>query len=227
LEAAGQELLIDCGSGTLLQLARAGKSYRSVDAVLVTHTHPDHIGDLMALIHALKVTPGFRREKPLRFFGPPGFLAFYERSVAPVARKPKNFDVQVTEVGAVFDLSGLRISTTPTVHSNYLNSVAYRFEMAGKSLVVSGDCDYDAGIIQHARDADVLVLDCSFPDALKVTGHLSAGQCGQVAAMANVHRLVLSHLYPVVVDQDSRIVEARAVFKGNIRLAEDLMNIEL
>jgi ribonuclease BN (tRNA processing enzyme) len=45
-EALGQELLLDCGSGTLLQMERVGKRYHTLDAVLMTHTHPDHIGDL-------------------------------------------------------------------------------------------------------------------------------------------------------------------------------------
>ena len=45
LAVHNQEFLIDCGSGVLVQLERTGKSYRTLDAVFITHTHPDHIGD--------------------------------------------------------------------------------------------------------------------------------------------------------------------------------------
>ena len=47
LEAEGKQILIDCGGGTLLQLEKIGKSYKDIDAVFITHTHPDHIADLM------------------------------------------------------------------------------------------------------------------------------------------------------------------------------------
>ncbi len=227
LQRNGQEFLIDCGSGALVQLERAGRSYRTIDGVFVTHTHPDHIGDLIRLIHALKFTPGFQREKALRLFGPEGFLAFFEAHVVPLVGKPGRFPIQVAEVDATFELSGMGVRTVPTVHSAILNSVSYRFEDGHRSVVFSGDCDYDRGIVELSRDTDLLVLDCSFPDALKVPGHLSASECGNVAKEANVKRLLLSHLYPVAREQDARLEQCRSVFSGDVRLAEDLMELEV
>jgi ribonuclease BN (tRNA processing enzyme) len=227
LECNGQEFLIDCGSGALVQLARAGRSYRTIDGVFVTHTHPDHIGDLIRLIHALKFTPGFQREQALRLFGPAGFPAFFETHVVPLVGKPGHFSVEVTEVEATFELSGMGVRTAPTVHAASLNSVSYRFEDGHRSVVFSGDCDYDRGIVELSRDTDLLVLDCSFPDALKMRGHLSASECGKVAKQANVKRLLLSHLYPVPRDQDQRLEQCRSIFDGDVRLAEDLMEIEV
>jgi ribonuclease BN (tRNA processing enzyme) len=185
------------------------------------------VGDLIPLIHALKVTPGYKREKPLWFFGPPGFVGFFENQVEPIAPRPKHFEVLVEEVRAEFEFLGLRVLTTPTVHSEQINSVAYRFEDGRDALVLSGDCDYDPGIIELAKGAGVLVLDCSFPDALKMGGHLSAGECGRVAALACVKRLVLSHLYPVPKGQDSRLRETQTAFRGEVCLAQDLMRIQL
>jgi ribonuclease BN (tRNA processing enzyme) len=227
VRALDQDILVDCGSGTLLQLERAGSSYRTIDAVFLTHTHPDHIGDLIPLIHALKVTPGFRREKPLPIFGPAGFLEFYTKYISPVVTRPKHFSVEVREVDSEFDFAGVRCLTSPTVHSNRLNSIAYRLEDGDKALVLSGDCDYDTGIVELSRQADLLVLDCSCPDALKFPGHLSATECGRVGTEAGVKRLLLSHLYPVVGAEDTRLDECRSVFPGDVQLAEDLMGYDL
>jgi ribonuclease BN (tRNA processing enzyme) len=105
--------------------------------------------------------------------------------------------------------------------------VAYRFEQGECSLVLSGDCDYDPGIIAFSRGAKVLVVDCSFPHALKAEGHLSGMECGQVAAGADVGHLILSHLYPVPQGKDTRLQEARTAFPGKVQLAEDLMQIDL
>ena len=226
LEARDQQYLIDCGSGTLRQLLRAGKRCEFIDAVFITHTHPDHIGDLIPLIHALKITLGFRREKPLYLIGPPGFPGFYEECVASVATAPKNFDIKVQEAQSALEFAGLRVMTIPTVHSDKLNSIAYRFEQDGQTLVLSGDCDYDPGIVALAKDADILVIDCSFPDGLKVQGHLSAGECGRIAQEAGVHTLILSHLYPVDESDDTRLNEAREACDCAVCLAEDLMAME-
>lgn len=227
LQALGQECLVDCGSGTLLQLERAGKRYCDLDAVFITHTHPDHIGDLIPLIHALKLIPDFRRETPLTLFGPAGFERFVHDHVFTVATRPEHFAVEVHEVQGEFRFSDIRCRATPTVHSDSLNSVAYRFEAQGRALVFSGDCDYDAGIIRHSRDADLLILDCSTTDALKYPGHCSAGECGRIAAQAKVKRLLLTHLYPLVGVVDSRLAEARKAFTGDVDLARDLMRVDL
>jgi ribonuclease BN (tRNA processing enzyme) len=226
LQAGELRCLVDCGSGTLHQLLRAGASCDVIDAVFVTHTHPDHIGDLVPLIHALKLTLGLPRRKPLHLFGPPGFEAFYAQCVASVATPPRHFPVEVREVGTGLEFAGLRIATAPTVHSDRMNSIAYRFEQGGRALVLSGDCDYDAGIVALAKEADTLVIDCSFPDDLKLQGHLSAGECGRIAREAGVCRLVLSHLYPVEGSRDTRLAEARAACECAVCLAQDLMELE-
>ena len=46
IEAEDYRILVDCGSGTLLQLERAGRNYKDLDAVFITHRHPDHFADL-------------------------------------------------------------------------------------------------------------------------------------------------------------------------------------
>ncbi len=227
VRARDQEFLVDCGSGTLLQLERAGLTYLTLDAVFITHSHPDHIGDLIPLIHALKVTPGVRREKPLTIFGPAGFMEFYTECISPVVTTPKHFTVELSEVEGEFDFAGVRCRTAPTVHSDRLNSIAYRFEVGDKALVMSGDCDYDTGIVELSRAADLLVLDCSCPDALKFPGHLSGSECGRVAREAGVKRLLLSHLYPVVGADDTRLEECSVMFQGDVQLAEDLQGYDL
>ena len=227
LAALGKEILIDCGSGSLLRLERSGLSYTTLDAVFFTHAHPDHVGDLLPLIHALKVTPGFRREKRLSLFGPRGFVEFFRRNIITVASLPKHFSVEAMEIGDFFEFDGLRCFTTPTVHSDTLHSVAYRFEVDTRAVVFSGDCDYDQGIVQHAKQADLFIVDCSFPQALKMAGHCSASECGQLAKQANVKQLVLSHLYPIVGREDTRLAECREIFSGSVKLAEDLMEFQI
>ncbi len=225
LEAEGCRILVDCGSGTLLQLEKAGRSYRDIDAVFITHKHPDHFADLMPLVHALLATPKFNRKSDLYIISPQGFKEYYEASVASVLGHPKEFSIRTVEIQDKLGFGPFNIITAKTIHSK--DSIAYRFECKDKSIVFTGDADYDQGVIALAKDADLLIADCSFPDSVKAKGHLSAKECGMVAARAGAKKLVLSHLYPADSPDTDRIMESRENYNGEIVLAEDLMTIDI
>jgi ribonuclease BN (tRNA processing enzyme) len=225
LEVFDKKILIDCGSGTVLQLERAGKSYKDIDAVFITHTHPDHISDLMPFIHALLATPGFKREKDLLLVGSRGFKIIFESCISRVMKKPKGFIIDLVEIENKLDMRYLHVFSKKTVHSE--NSIAYRFEDGEKSIVISGDCDYDEGIVELSKDADLLIIDCSFPDAMKAPGHLTPKECGLVAKKAKVKKLILSHLYPTSFPDAERLEECKVVFDGDVLLAEDLMEVNI
>ena len=223
LEAGGCRVIVDCGSGTLLQLEKAGKSYRDIDAVFITHTHPDHFADLLPLIHALLVGQEMKRGKDLSLFCPKEFLDYYEKAIAPVLWMSEGFSVITKEATAEINFGPFHILSAKTVHSS--DSISYRFECGGKSVVFTGDADYDQRLIAHAQKADLLIADCSFPDSMKAKGHLSAKECGMVAREAEVKKLVLSHLYPAGSPDSERVKESGENFNGDILLAEDLMEI--
>jgi len=60
-----------------------------------------------------------------------------------------------------------------------------------------------------------------------VAGHLSAGECGRVAAGAGVAKVVLTHFYPISGPDEQRAQECRRWYDGAIVLAEDLMELEV
>ncbi len=225
LEAEGCNVLVDCGSGTLLQLERAGKSYKDIDAVFITHRHPDHFADLMPLIHALIATPGLNRKKELFIIAPDGFKEYYDRAIGSVIGKFLQFPVRHIKAEDKLDFGPFNVFTSKTVHS--ADSIAYRFEHKDRCIVFTGDADYDQGIIALSENADLLVADCSFPDALKVKGHLSSNECGLIAQKARVKKLLLSHLYPAEIPESERVKESKDAFNGVVLLAEDLMEINI
>lgn len=226
LEVDGMRWLVDCGSGTLLQLEQLQKRFHDLDGVFITHTHADHVGDLIPLVHAFRL-PGMPRKKPFKLFGPPGFLDFFNQIVAPVSSPPQNFPFHVKDMPLSMRWGSVEIRSQPTVHSDRLASIAYRFEQNGESVVLSGDCDYDQSLIDFARDTDLLILDCSTLDENKVKGHLSAGLCGLVAAQSGVGRLIPTHLPPTTVADSQRVAECHIHFSGPVDLAEDFMEFQV
>jgi len=228
LAVGGESCLIDCGGAVLPQLLRLGIPYDALDVLYVTHTHPDHIADLIPLIHALTF-PVIERSKPLQVYGPAGFDRFFARIIEPVTGRPGAFDLRIDAVapGAGIDRGACAVRTAATVHSDRVNSLAYRFEQPDGALLISGDCDWDEGLVDLAAGADLAVLDCSTLQAGKMPGHLSAAECGRLAAQAGLRRIVLSHLYPIEGPDRQRSDECRRHFDGDVVLAADGLVLEV
>lgn len=219
------QLLVDCGSGTLLQLEKAKLNYKEIDMVCVSHYHVDHISDLNALIQALNWTPGFDRKKDLTLIGPAGFRTFYESYLKPISGvpRPDTYNIIVEEIDNKVKFDNFIIESYKTNHND--DSIAYKFYENNKVLVISGDTDYDENLIKFSENSDLLVLECSNPNDQKVAGHLVSRECGEIAKKANVKKLVLSHLYPTS-PEEIRLKETKEIFPNTI-LAEDLMEIKI
>ncbi len=218
-------LLVDCGPGALRQIVLSGADYKGIDAVLITHLHPDHISDLPALLHALVATPNFMRKKPLYLFGPEKLLWFYEDVILRLLRKPEGFEAIIRTCPLKEHLFGLDISSLKTIHSS--DSFAYRIQDARVSVVITGDADYSEELKEFSRGADLLVADCSYPDGLKKQGHMTPSECARMAREAGVKSLVLSHLYPSEASASDLLSQCRRHFSGTVMVAEDLMKLEL
>jgi len=231
--------LVDCGNGVLRRMVDAGRHPEELDVVLITHTHPDHLSDLVPLLHHLVLCS---RQRPLEVYGPPGFTRIWETQVLPLAGGSTPFGCRVREVLGQpeendespklislegFPADGIEVTAAPTRHSQRLPSRAYRFATARQSVVFSGDAEDDPVLRQLATGVDLLVADCSYPDAEKISGHMSASECGRCAAAAGARALLLSHLYPVHKGDERRLAEARNQFSGRVLLAHDLMELSI
>jgi len=228
LEGGGETILVDSGSGTLDRLVRAGLDYRHLTAAAYTHPHPDHTADLAPLLFALNYTPGFQRVEPLAIFAPAGFDGFLAalEALYPGIR-PRDYRIELSAAGDSELAQGeVAVVSRRVVHAG-LPAVAYRFEMGGVRVVFSGDTEYCPGIVDVARDADLLVIEASSPFADRDPGpHLTAALAGRVATEAGARKVVLTHQYPSCDEHDMAAL-AGEHFAGEVLVAEDLMVLEV
>ncbi len=228
VEAAGRILLVDSGSGTLGRLVQAGLDHRHLDAVLYTHTHPDHSADLAPLLFALNYTPGFERRRLLRLLGPAGFGDFLGRleQLHP-GIAPKSYEIELVEMAdSRVALGDVTIQSRRVEHAN-LPAVGYRVEAEGVTLVFSGDTTYCDGLVEVARGADLLIIEASSPFPDRDPGpHLTAALAGRVAAEAGARRVVLTHQYPVCDEHDMAALVAEHC-DGEVLVGEDLMVLDV
>lgn len=223
LRAGEHEALVDIGAGSLRRLLEAGKSYDRIAAIFISHLHIDHIGDLVPFLWATRFTPEFERTLPLQIYGPPGTAEWYGKLAAVHGDWLLNlpFSCDVIDVQShVFRWQHLDIRTLPMAHSVVANG--YRFMENDRSLVYSGDTGFCQNIVELGKNADLLLIECSFPDSdEEMETHLMPTRVGEIAASSGARKVVLTHMYPICDNAD--LIGACGVhFRGEIELAEDL-----
>jgi len=222
----GCTLIVDAGLGTLHKLAVLGVSPAEPDVVAFTHLHLDHTAELAPMLFSLRNT-GVGRRKGLTLLGAPGFRDFHERLRQTYGSwvEAEDYSLLVEEISSrPVSVGSLVLTAVPVLHTP--QSVAFRVEDAetGKVVAFSGDTDVCAGIVTAAKNADVAVLECSFPNERKVRGHLTPAEAGELATAARVKKLVLTHFYPECEGADI-LGQCRETYSGEIVLAEDLLRV--
>ena len=221
VERGDVRLLMDCGAGVIHRLAQFQLAWEHVSHVALTHFHPDHFGELPALLFALRHAT--RRVEPLVIVGPAG-------TVRLVKSLAEGFGDWMLDPGypiGILDLQAgepfplgpeVMLEVHPTPHT--LESVALGVTAPEGRLVYTGDTGPSTDLAAWAHGCDLLLSECSLPDGQGVDGHLTPASAGELAAEAGAARLVLTHLYPPTEMLDVRAA-AGARYRGPIAVAAD------
>jgi len=175
---AGKNLyVVDIGPGSERKLELMKLNPAQVRAVLLTHFHSDHIGDLGELM--LKRWAGGSKKNPLEVFGPTGVetvingfnLAYslddeyrikhHGPEIVPpsgAGGQARPFDFPAgKEEAIIIDEDGLKVTAFLVDHGPVKPAVGYRFDYKGRSVVISGDTSPSRILSQQARNVDLLV----------------------------------------------------------------------
>jgi len=210
-------VLLDLGSGALGPLQRVVDLHQ-VDAVLLSHLHPDHFMDLCGLYVALTYDPMHPMLRRLPVYGPTGtarrLLQAYGSDATQLERV---FDVREWSAGRPVALGPVEV--TPLRVNHPVESYGLRLDTGGSVLAYTGDTDSCPALVDLARDADVLLAEASFQEGRDTVPdiHLSGLRAGRAAAEAGAHRLLLTHL-PVWTDPDVVLAEARSAYGGPLEV---------
>lgn len=221
VEVEDTRLLLDAGNGSTGNLQRF-VAVRDLDAIIISHRHVDHCIDLVGCYYNLRFDPAFARRIPL--YAPAEVHATLAGLLS--GDSPVSFDdvYDHTEVA-----HGDRVTVGPVAlsfaHSRHpVPTVSTRIEVAGATLVYSGDSAGGPELVEIARGADLLLCEATWagdPGDYPPGIHLTGAQAGAVAQEAGVGRLVLTHIAGGT-DRDAVLREARDTFDGPVELAEDL-----
>jgi ribonuclease BN (tRNA processing enzyme) len=221
VRADGLHLLLDAGNGSTANLQRF-VGVADLDAVIVSHRHVDHCIDLVGCFYNLYFDPDVEHRLPLHAAG-----EVYDTLTGVMSRDSamafdEVFDHHQVGHGDRLELGPAQVTFARSVHPP--PTVSTRVEVAGRTLVYSGDSAGGEDLVAIARGADLLLCEATwtgdaedYPPGI----HLTARGAAAVARRADVGRLVLTHLTGGT-DPERALTEAAEEFDGPIELAEDL-----
>lgn len=215
-EHEGREwaVVLDLGSGSLGVLQRY-LDPSTLDAILVTHLHPDHFLDLNGLYVMQKYRPHRPHRRALPVYGPSDWparlsLSYYGRETS----MDEEFSFVPVTDGSRFDIGPFSVLARRVNHP--IEAYGFRLEAGGKVLVYTGDTDSCEALSPLMSGADLVLTDCAFVDGRDPERgiHLTGSRAAQAAADAGgVKRLMLTHM-PTWNDREVCRAQAAAVWPG-------------
>lgn len=247
--------VVDCGDGVARQLVFAGVPLPALRHVFITHHHSDHNADYGNLL-LLAWAAGLRTR--VDTWGPPPLdnmtALFLEMNAYDINTRiadegrvplaPLLHVHELTDEGVVMEDENVKVTSALVTHPPVDRAFAFRFDTAGRSIVISGDTGRADSLVKLARGADVLVHEALYLPAIDrlvanvanastlkkhlLNSHTAVEDCGRVAHAAGVRTLVLSHFVPAddpAVTDEMWIDAARVHFRGEVILAKDLLEL--
>jgi ribonuclease BN (tRNA processing enzyme) len=211
-------VLLDLGSGALGPLHRYVDPL-ALDAVLLSHLHPDHCLDLCGLYVVRKYHPhGLPKQLPV--YGPSDTAGRMARAY-DLPEDPgmtEEFDFRPWVTGQPVAVGPFTVDVVPVEHP--VESYGLRIRADGALLAYTGDTGRCAQLVELAAGADLLLAEASFRDEEDNPPgiHLTGADCGETAGKGRVKRLLLTHVPPWYEGQDM-LDAARAVWDGPVELA--------
>jgi len=223
VEHEGFHLLVDPGYATLPRLLE-DIGAELVDAVLISHGHPDHCADLNPLLRA----------RTLRDDPPPALAVHtlpgaVDRVLA--LDRPGMLDdaylLNEFTAGDAFSIGPFEVQTWELPH--FMPNAGIRLTAGGHRVAYTGDTGPSPNLLHLAREVDLFLAEASFAEHVPADsiGYLSsAREAGETAARADVAHLLLTHLLPGS-DELAAEEAARRAYPGVVTVARRATVVDL
>lgn len=231
VQGRASSILVDVAGSPVQRLLKARVPLDSIDHVIITHHHPDHLYGLPILMMDLWLAG---RKNVLHLHALPETMRVVQAVLDAFDWKawhahdffPTEFhaaDVPQNGIGSVLETPDLKITATRTKH--FVPTIALKFQSrnAGKTIAYSSDTAVSNAIVELSRGADILIHEATTLDE-ESDGHSNAKEAGAQAQSAGVKKLILVHLPP-----NGNVTKLRAAalkaFHGKVIVGKDFMKI--
>ena len=195
VESNGTRVLLDCGPGVLGRL-RESESWPALDAIVISHFHLDHWGDLVPWVWGSMFQNG-KHARPVLWLPPGGRASLVDHGSR--LGFPNMFEQVFTEreyqPHEPFAVGPFRITAVPMLHYR-MPAFGMRVEADGATLAYSADTGPTESLDELAHAADLFLCEATLRDGAAdgvPRGHLSADEAIEASLRAGVRRLILTH----------------------------------
>jgi ribonuclease BN (tRNA processing enzyme) len=172
-----------------------------------------------------------KRKNKMTIYGPKGTKARVNHILAAIGmlgRKPKH-EISIKEIGDGHSvaLGCCTVTGYHVVHSHQGACLAYRIESNKKVICYSGDTSYCPGLKKACMNADLAIIEASFPAKFNFEGHMTTEKTASLAKLTNVKKLVLTHISSNYLKKYNMLKEAKKFYEGPLMIAKDMMRIKI
>jgi ribonuclease BN (tRNA processing enzyme) len=216
----GAAICLDLGQGAFAGLAGRLEP-ADLAGVVVSHLHPDHFVDLVALRHYLRYE--FDPPRRMRVIAPAGLRGRLDGVMGEPGFAAGTLEIEDRRKGHLqvgpFDLESLHVTHTA---QSFATRVTLATAADGPAIVYSGDCGRATDLAPLIRPGDVLLCEVAFgPGPVPVPDlHLDGAAVGRLAAETRVSQVLLTHLQ-MHRDPVATLAAARAEYGGQVSLVSD------
>lgn len=237
IDLGTDSLLFDIGPGTLVKMQQSGININENPAYLfITHLHPDHSADFIGLMQGRGLRHiWYKSENKIRVYGGKGIREFTNQifngvtawlSFSQELKASNTLIVEEVEGGIIVQEKNFQVSAVPVQH---FNSLAYKLTINEKTIAYTGDMGYDESFSSFAKEADLAIMECSFPNRETLRGtHLCPEDIGALAKKGNFKKIALTHMYPECEGKEEEIIEVISKYtSAEVIIAHDLMRLKI
>lgn len=216
IQSSTTSVWLDAGPGTLGNL-QAVCSLGELDAIVLTHAHPDHWLELPVVSNAIK------------WYEPrPPIPVYSNAHMAEQARALIGPDVDTSfawHICAVEDIVRIGDQTWSFAEAeHYIPTMATRTDADGASIAFTSDTGPGFSfepMVERSGPIDLALIESTFLERSEHPGalHLAADEAGRLAEQAGIGRVLLTHQSPLE-NRSAHLAKASANFSGEIVLAE-------
>ena len=229
VESGDARVMMDCGAGTVHALARYNLPWEQMTHLFISHFHVDHCGELASLFFAFHHGMRSKRTEALTVIGPQGLdrvMSSLKEAYGADLFEPKfPVNLQMIADGERVNLTAdCSLSVAKTPHTK--ESLAVRIETGASAICYTGDTDYSESVARFFDRASLMISECSFRERREGIRHVSIKDVARMAALAGVARLVVTHFYFDVNEEELK-QELRKDFSGEVMVGRDGLSVDI
>jgi ribonuclease BN (tRNA processing enzyme) len=186
LNLAGTEILIDPGPGSIVQSTKRKLRADHLKAIIISHRHLDHAGDLNIMVEAMTqggFEPRGRVFLPSDALGPEPVLFSYLIDYLD--------KLEVLREGQSYGIDSVTFST-PVRHKHSVETYGLKFTAGERSFAYIADSRYFDGLIENYK-AELIIINLVFIEPRDGIAHLSLQDAERIINGIKPKAAILSH----------------------------------